>query len=271
MKPNKDILIKEYLERDYQVGDYVFIKDSRNDSILCKVIEILDSDKLIIKSVYFDKKYRVDKFSINGKHTGFVGANPFSQFRSKVKFSNFGLDSILSAVGYDRRKQVFKTEKFNNIEVPEVNWNPYIMKNGTKEYYQRDFVWTLKDKKLLIESIYNGIDCGKIILRKYSWKYVESQANEGNSEIAFKDIVDGKQRLNALLDFVNDKFMDIYGNYYSDLSSNAQNDFMNYQGFAYGELDENTTDEETIRTFLMINFSGTPQSEDHINFVKQLL
>ena len=36
--------------------------------------------------------------------------------------------------------------------------------------------------------------------------------------MCFKDLVDGKQRLNAIVDFVQDKYTDSFGNYYSDLS-----------------------------------------------------
>jgi uncharacterized protein with ParB-like and HNH nuclease domain len=42
-----------------------------------------------------------------------------------------------------------------NIYVAELNWNPFVYnKNGEKERYQRDFVWKLKDKQTLIDSIY---------------------------------------------------------------------------------------------------------------------
>ena len=73
-------------------------------------------------------------------------------------------------------------------------------------------MWELKDKQLLIESIYNGINCGKIVLRDRGYNYIISELNKGNKEVAFRDVVDGKQRIGALLDFVNDKFPDLHGN-----------------------------------------------------------
>jgi hypothetical protein len=36
------------------------------------------------------------------------------------------------------------------------------------------------------------------------------------------------------------------------------------------EMSESTTDEEVIYQFLKMNFTGVPQSEEHLNFVKEI-
>ena len=100
--------------------------------------------------------------------------------------------------------------------------------------------------------------------------YIISELNKGNKEVAFRDVVDGKQRIGALLDFVNDKFPDLHGNYYSDLSNKAQHKFLNSDVISYASLGESATDEDVIETFLMVNFTGKIMSQEHIDYVKEI-
>lgn len=55
----------------------------------------------------------------------------------------------------------------NGIDVFEYNFNPYVIDNdGKKLYYQRDYVWTLEDEQTFIESIYNNLSLGTVVLKK---------------------------------------------------------------------------------------------------------
>ena len=99
---------------------------------------------------------------------------------------------------------------------------------------------------------------------------VEEQVNNGNTDVFFNDIVDGKQRINTLYRFMNDKFKDLHGNYYSDLSERAQRMFESSTCISTLIMNENTKDEDVIRTFLMVNFSGKPMSKKHLDFVKEI-
>ncbi len=94
---------------------------------------------------------------------------------------------------------------------------------------------------------------------------------EQGHELAWLDVVDGKQRINAIIDFINNKFPDSYGNYYQDFSKSAQHKFTNHQLFSYSELPENIEDEYVLKQFLRLNFSGVPQSKEHLDYVKSLL
>ena len=90
-------------------------------------------------------------------------------------------------------------------------------------------------------------------------------------ELAFKDIVDGKQKLNAIKSFLENEYPDLNGNYFSDLSDQAQRRLTNHQLISYSELPENTKDEDVLRQFLRLNFTGVSQSEEHLNYIKSLL
>lgn len=285
MGNKKEKLIKEFVNKPYQVEDEVYVpikvfrSYSTNDkNILCKIIGI-DKDYVYVKitdsSLSSDKgTYTIDKTQIIGKNTYHIGVNPFPEkdWHSRLTTTQFSLDSILFRCGWDKRNRGLRTNNGEEFNPDEMNFNPYVIdKDGNKRYYQRDFVWGLKDKQLLIESIYNGINCGKIIVRERGFDYVLNEANKGNKEVAYRDIVDGKQRIGAILDFVNDKFCDLHGNYFSDFSNRAQHKFLNSDVLTYASLGENATDEDTIETFLMVNFTGKPMSRDHIDYVKKIL
>ena len=109
-----------------------------------------------------------------------------------------------------------------------------------------------------------------VVLRKRSWEWVTKQIDMGNKEVSFWDVVDGKQRLNALSRFVCDKFKDLHGNYFSDLSDWAKNEFLDSMVVSYGELGEGSSDEDVIATFLGVNFTGVPMTQEHIDYVKSI-
>lgn len=284
MGSKKVKLIKEFVNKPYQVGDEVYVpikvfrSYSTNDkSVLCQIIGI-EKDYAYVKitdsSLSSEKgTYTIDKTQIIGKNTYHIGANPFPEkdWHSRLTTTQFSLDSILYKCGWEKRNRGLHTNNGEEFNPEEINFNPYVIdKDGNKCYYQRGFVWDLKDKQLLIESIYNGINCGKIIVRERGFDYVLKEANKGNKEVAYRDIVDGKQRIGAILDFVNDKFSDLHGNYFSDFSNKAQHKFLNSDVLTYASLEEKATDEDTIETFLMVNFSGKPMSQEHIDYVRQI-
>ena len=78
-----------------------------------------------------------------------------------------------------------------------------------------------------------------------------------------------KQRLSAVIEFIEDKFEDEFGNKYSDLSSSAKRKFADYQGMQYGEMDEACSPEQICDAFLNNAVSGTPISKEHIKFMEE--
>ena len=76
--------------------------------------------------------------------------------------------------------------------------------------------------------------------------------------------------LNNNFEFVINKIPDLRGNYYKDLSLSAQRKFMDYSKLSFGKMDENTTDADTVAVFLTLNFTGTPMSKEHIEYVQKI-
>ena len=66
--------------------------------------------------------------------------------------------------------------------------------------YQRKLVWTLKEKQLFIDSIINKYPTPSIILSAYEGE------DESRKVKVFYEIIDGLQRLNAIVSFVNNDY-----------------------------------------------------------------
>jgi len=143
--------------------------------------------------------------------------------------------------------------------------------NGKIIEYQRGLVWSLEQKQMLIESIYNQINIGTIVLRNMGIINVFNKAEKGfDKHNAFFQVVDGKQRFLTIIDFTNNKFPDIRGYYWDDLSAKAQGEFKKEQLLTIAEMDEGTTDKDVIEMFLTLNYTGVPMSKEHIEFVKSI-
>lgn len=242
---------------------------SDKHSELYDVIKV-NNKTIIIKGR--NKNIKINKDKILGRWKAWeIGANPFIEKYNSVRPVAFSMDSIIHSLELSEKRRD-ENYVIGGVKTIEVNWNPFIYdKNGNKVCYQRGFVWNTEQKQLLIESIYKGISCGVILIRKRGWKTLEKMAENGETEIAFSDIVDGKQRLDAVRGFIKGDFPDIHGNYFADLSNKSQHLFGNHQLFQYAEMSENTSDEETLFQFLKMNHEGVPQSKEHLKFVEKLL
>lgn len=225
------------------------------------------NEKLPSKHTDKNEQYCIADISIITPTVYECGANPFCKEKRRISFYNQDIWQILFKAGYgkitDDYSKLESTEDFGNV-----NFNPFIIDaNGNRQYYQRDLVWTLEQKQLLIDSIYQNIEIGKFLFRYNSWERMQLEKKETGVGHGW-DCVDGKQRFFAIVEFLQNKFQDNYGNYWKDLSANAQRRFLNFPNLSYGELPETASDEDVIDNFLTLNFTGTPMSRDHIEYVK---
>lgn len=130
-----------------------------------------------------------------------------------------------------------------------------------KRNLQRDLVWQLFQKQELIYSILEGKIIPPLSLIFRRDRIIQNQPTHVK-------VIDGKQRLNAVLDFVNDKFpitkKDGYEEfYYSDLKESGICDIIDrfsFMAHLYSEevdTDEyNLSDEQLISWFNYVNFMG---------------
>jgi len=128
----------------------------------------------------------------------------------------------------------------------------------TEPDYQRELVWDLDDKVALIDSIFQRIDIGKFTFIKKPFA-----VNQKGYEI-----LDGKQRLSALVEFYEDRFK-YRGKTFSQLHPRDRGYFRCFS-ISIGETNH-MTDKEKYEYFLRLNVGGKPQDPNHIRYVKGLL
>lgn len=132
--------------------------------------------------------------------------------------------------------------------------------------YQRGLVWTLEQKQSYVMNLFleKAVVAPTLIL---NWIVEE---NEKNSF----EVLDGKQRLSTLFDFMDNKFPLANGKYFYDLSSDDTRYILRLD-VRYTRIEcicgRNLTLDEKIKLFLEVNELGTKMSDKHIEKVKELL
>jgi len=98
---------------------------------------------------------------------------------------------------------MFKILKLGELEPLNVGlFSEIVSRIDFSPIYQRyGGIWSLERKKLLIDSIINGFD-----IPKFYFNYFVEENNVLNPKGYNYAIIDGKQRLQAILDFKNNKF-----------------------------------------------------------------
>lgn len=113
--------------------------------------------------------------------------------------------------------------------------------------FQRNEVWSRSAQIMLIDTIIKGIPIPKI--------YIKSIIKEGNT---YRVVIDGQQRLTAILKFVNDKLTlskpycgDYVGQKFKDLPEDIKNEILRYKI----DINEifNPTDEEIRDLYARVN------------------
>lgn len=254
--------LEQWLTSPIKSGDTFYLKgdDNKYNALGAYGVNMVCSTE---KNKDLRTQINIENPKIYKKEEDFEGVNPFGD--STIRFSAFGIESILSMIGFERRTLTTK----DGDGIPYFNWNPYFIIKGEQVYYQRGYVWTLEQKQALITTMYKNLEAGRVIVAKHDFHEVEAMVKKGYKDYACRDIVDGKQRLSTIIEFISDKFADEDGNYHSDLSDNAQRKLMQYSGIMFGEMDEGCSPSQICDAFLNNAVAGTPISKEHIEFIKQ--
>jgi hypothetical protein len=118
--------------------------------------------------------------------------------------------------------------------------------------YQRGLEWSDGDRQLLIESVFNKVDIGKVLLAK------DSTAS------TLYEVIDGKQRIDTLLKFHQDQFK-YKGYYFSQLSLSDRYKFLDHT-IQIAVL-EKCSKAEKLDAFISLNTRGRDMSATHIKKV----
>ena len=126
--------------------------------------------------------------------------------------------------------------------------------------YQRDYVWDMKDKEYLLESIFENIDIGKFVLIDLGDEYW----TRGYSY----EILDGKQRLNAIIEFYENRFP-YKGKYYNDLSNEDKQKIKSHN-ISLAKM-ENMDKKTIMKYFISLNKKGRVMDMEQIKKVEKMI
>lgn len=142
--------------------------------------------------------------------------------------------------------------------------------------YQRGHVWGEDRKKKLIFSLVTGIPIGAVVIND---RFQNASAFTDRGEQGWcSAVIDGKQRIHAILDFVDNKFAvpaewfkaenldvddDVKEVYFKDLTKGAQSSFKSATTIPVAEARVSSVEEEK-EIFDLINFGGVAQGDSDI-------
>ncbi|GAA1264320.1 hypothetical protein Psi02_76090 [Planotetraspora silvatica] len=125
--------------------------------------------------------------------------------------------------------------------------------------FQRGPVWLTPARTYLIDSILRGYPIPKLLLR--------TQVDR-NTRRTIRDVVDGQQRLRAIIDFERDGFplgtkaKEYKGKRYSDLDDDEKDAFLSYKLTCEQLI--NASDDDVLEVFLRINSYAIPVNEPEL-------
>ncbi len=162
-------------------------------------------------------------------------------------------------------KQEVSLSFVRNLNEKKIDYDVWLPSKNTN--LQRDFIWELHQKHELIMSI---------LLRRFIPHVSVIQRRDSNdySNSDIYDIIDGKQRLNAMQSFFNNEFtllLDGEEFYFNELPEDYKSVIGGHHIMAFIIYDEpniDITDQEKIDWFRMINFGGTQQDINHLEKLK---
>lgn len=146
---------------------------------------------------------------------------------------------------------------FNGMTLESIIHKNYFIGIDKEPEYQRELVWSEEDQLLLIESIFDRLDIGKFVL-------VEKPFDPFNPGY---EILDGKQRLHAILSFIEDRFK-FKGFYFSELLPSDRRKFMNLPIPLAIIQDKKVDRAKIINYFIRLNTCGKQVDRNFLNRLK---
>lgn len=150
--------------------------------------------------------------------------------------------------------------RFNGMTIESIIHKNYFTGIDKDPEYQRGLVWTVEDNILLIESIFNQLDIGKFVLVEKKFDPIEPGY----------EVLDGKQRLNAIIAFIENRYK-YKGFYYSELLPSDRRKFMNTPVALAIVQERKLSRENLINYFIKLNTAGKPVDPKFLDNLKKTI
>jgi len=201
--------------------------------------------------IYYKNKYKVNAIFAEGKVISYVDENNIHHFKPwhEVFKENNTTDFLIN--------KDYMRLSFSNMDLESLVHRYYYSGIDMNPIYQRDLVWTLEQKVLLIDSIFNRVDIGKFVFVELPYKDLSPSFQ----------VLDGKQRISTIIDFIECRFP-YKGIYFSDLSYNDRRNLFNFSS-SIATIDErHVTEKLVIEYFVKLNSTGTPVDPEFLDSLK---
>jgi len=181
--------------------------------------------------------------------------------RRKEQHANNEDPRSLLRTPFDKKYQTkkFPTGLYKVIQLGLNSEDKYIIPE-----YQRDLVWSLENKQNLIFAIMNGSPIGEFVFSRRTIDTPKDFHHEWS-------VIDGQQRINALREFVTNKFEDKDGRYYREYSYREMvylfEDFSNFSAIYIQDLSE----KEAVEIYISKNIGGVAHTQDELAKAYQYL
>lgn len=237
--------LREY--KGFKIGDKIYIDGSFSSRII-KEFVINNNGVFIIPNDFnfiLDNPYMIELISKEERPDNIPSLYQKVTMINIDKASNYTKNVINSEI-----KQFLK-----HYSDDEINFNPE---------YQRDLVWSVDKKQAYIESLMLG-KC------QLTPTYIYHEYGTGEKPY---EVLDGKQRLNAVLSYIRGEFSAL-GYYYKDLTKKDTSRFLRtpyyYTLIKYHDNNNSKTMpiEQKIELFLQINDYGQKISDEELNKIKE--
>lgn len=132
--------------------------------------------------------------------------------------------------------------------------------------YQRGLVWTKKQKQNLIMSILMGNPIGDFVFGRKLFR--DSRGEVSGLRVDWT-VIDGQQRLNAIKEFVGNKFPLPDGKYFKDMKYWDVREFLSSYRINVLYITDLTYEQE-VEVYWNRNFGGTAHSRTELDRIKKL-
>lgn len=246
-----------------------------NEEELSKIGQIVydldfDADKQMLNNVEYQVPNQKVVLSLDGNKLILDFSDNWHY--DDVSNAEIGVTGNLVAKAAQLRKRKSYAEGFERVDLNTDFMHLLDMYNSGELFmdpvYQRDFVWTKEQKQLYIKNLFEGNASIKPTFVEYS------ETLEDGTRKRVTEVLDGKQRIKALIDFCNNEF-DVEGLYYKDLHYRDQFFFERlnvvYTRIMNREGRKDLKLETKIQLFLEINMLGTRMNDEDLKKAQSLL
>ena len=159
------------------------------------------------------------------------------KFKDIKKFPKAGYQVDLEWLGLD---EIFKSYQNDyGLELDPV--------------YQRGYVWTEYQQTAYIEyRLRGGMGGRDVYMNSFNW--------QGGGEVGVLQLVDGKQRIEAVMAFLQNRLPIFNGNYFKDFTDNIRI----FEGSFKLKINNLPNEREVIDWYLALNTGGSHHTEEDL-------